>query len=105
MALLKKSDASFVDTIMEELTGEPVITEEEVEAIKADEVRKRLLGANTERLELATGIVSNQFGLDDDYRVNKFDDKGKVVKLTLENSDFVIAVTIKDSERHGMYVG
>ena len=83
---------------------EPVVTQEEVEAIETAEEKRREEGANIKRLELATDVVSSQFNLGDDYTVNKFDDKGKVVKLTLENGDFVIAVTIKDSERHGMFV-
>ena len=56
------------------------------------------------RLELATSLVSSQFNLDENYKVTKFDDKGKVVNMTLENSDFIISVTVKDSDRHGMYV-
>lgn len=83
---------------------EPVITQEEKEAIQKAEEKKKEEGANTKRLELATGVVSSQFNLGNDYKVTKFDDKGKVVNMTLENGDFILAVTIKDSDRHGMYV-
>ena len=61
-------------------------------------------GADTQRLRLATNVVSSKFNLDSSYRVTKFDDKGKVVNLTLENENFTISVTIKDSERHEMIV-
>ena len=99
MALLKKNE----NAVPEEAMVAP-ITSDEVRAIEEDNAERREQGASTERLELATDIISRQFGLDDGYMVNKFDDKGKVVKLTLENNNFIIAVTIKDSERHGMFV-
>lgn len=83
---------------------EPVITQDEKEAIQKAEEDKAKKSADTRRLQLATNVVSGQFNLDPSYSVSKFDDKGKVVNLTLENSDFVINVTIKDSERHGMHV-
>ena len=82
----------------------PMMTEEEKEAVKKAEEKLASESANTERLQLATNVVSQQFNLDPSYDVKKFDDKGKVVNLTLENKDFIINVTIKDSERHGMHV-
>lgn len=85
-------------------TNEQVMTSEEKTAIEKEEARKIEEGANIKRLELATGVVSEQFGLSDDYSVNQFSDKGKVVKLQLENPEFIINVTIKDSERHGMHI-
>lgn len=83
---------------------EPAMTADEKEAVTKAEEKKEADGASTERLRLATKVVSDKFNLGNDYKVNKFDDKGKVVNLTLENHEFTIAVTIKDSERHGMYV-
>lgn len=80
------------------------MNEEEKEALEVAEQKNKDEGASTKRLELATGIVSSRFNLGDDYSVKKFDDKGKVVNMTLENDDFSINVTIKDSDRHGMYV-
>lgn len=87
-----------------EYVEEPIMTEDEKEAVKKAEELKELEGADTQRLRLATNVVSSKFNLDPTYRVSKFDDKGKVVNLTLENKDFTISVTIKDSERHGMIV-
>lgn len=95
MALKKKKS---------EEVNQEVMTQEEKEAITKEEERVKEAGANTMRLELATSLVSSQFNLDENYKVTKFDDKGKVVNMTLENSDFIISVTVKDSDRHGMYV-
>lgn len=80
------------------------LNEDEVEAIQSAEQNDMEESADTRRLQLATNVVSKQFNLDPSYSLSKFDDKGKVVKLTLENKEFIIDVTIKDSDRHGMYV-
>ena len=58
--------------------------------------------ATVERLMTATHLVSKQFGLDSSYHCTKFNDKGRVIELTLDGEDFVVAVTIKNSEAHGM---
>lgn len=84
---------------------EVIITEEEQEAIEQEEQRILYeVSASFERLQLATRIVSDRFGLNDDYSVTKFNDKGKVVDITLENKDFVVSCIIKNSETQGMYV-
>ena len=103
----KKNTAPAVEeNVVEEAVQEkePAMTQEEKEVIQKDEEAKTEKSADTRRLQLATNVVSGQFNLDPSYSVSKFDDKGKVVNLTLENSDFIINVTIKDSERHGMHV-
>ena len=92
-----------VSEVVEETQTPFYMNEEEKEALEVAEQKKKDEGASTKRLELATGIVSSRFNLGDDYSVKKFDDKGKVVNMTLENDDFSINVTIKDSDRHGMY--
>ena len=102
--LSSKKKADTTPAVEETKQEEPVMTEEEKEAIQKSEEKKREQSADTRRLQLATNVVSSQFNLDPSYSVSKFDDKGKVVNLTLENSDFIINVTIKDSERHGMHV-
>ena len=102
--LSSKKKADTTPAVEETKQEEPVITEEEKEAIQKSEEKKKEQSADTRRLQLATNVVSSQFNLDPSYSVSKFDDKGKVVNLTLENSDFIINVTIKDSERHGMHV-
>ena len=83
---------------------EEVMTAEEIEAVHEDEQKRLDASASMERLQLANRIVSEKFGLDDEYTVTKFNDKGKVVELTLENSEFIVACTIKNSEAQGMYI-
>ena len=83
---------------------EPAMNEEEKEALEIQAQEILDSSASMERLQLATAIVSNKFGLDDEYSVTKFNDKGKVVDLTLENKEFIISCTIKNSEAQGMYV-
>lgn len=102
--LSSKKKADTTPAVEETKQEETVMTEEEKEAIQKSEEKKKEQSADTRRLQLATNVVSSQFNLDPSYSVSKFDDKGKVVNLTLENSDFIINVTIKDSERHGMHV-
>lgn len=102
--LSSKKKADTTPAVEETKQEEPVMTEEEKEAIQKSEEKKKEQSADTRRLQLATNVVSSQFNLDPSYSVSKFDDKVKVVNLTLENSDFIINVTIKDSERHGMHV-
>ena len=102
--LSSKKKADTTPAVEETKQEEPVMTEEEKEAIQKSEEKKKEQSADTRRLQLATNVVSSQFNLDPSYSVSKFDGKGKVVNLTLENSDFIINVTIKDSERHGMHV-
>lgn len=104
MALKKKAiEAPVVEETVVE-TEETVMTADEKEAIQKAEENKEDESADIMRLKLATSLVSGKFNLDQSYSVKKFEDKGKVVNLTLENKDFILNVTIKDSERHGMHV-
>ena len=104
MALKKKAIEATVaeETVVE--TEETVMTAEEKEVIQKAEEDREEESADIMRLKLATNLVSGKFNLDPSYSVKKFDDKGKVVNLTLENKDFILNVTIKDSDRHGMYI-
>lgn len=101
-----KTKKKLEETVTEEVVQEkePAMTEEEKEAIQKAEEEETKESADTRRLQLATSVVSQQFNLDTTYSVSKFEDKGKVVNLTLANSDFILNVTIKDSERHGMHI-
>ena len=102
MALKKKAIEAPVaeETVVEET----VMTEDEKEAIQKAEEDREEESADIMRLKLATNLVSGMFNLDPSYSVKKFEDKGKVVNLTLENKEFILNVTIKDSDRHGMYI-
>lgn len=106
MALKKtKTDdvSQAVDTLVDSVVNE-IMTPDEIEAIQEDEQNRFDNSASVQRLQLATRIVSEKFGLDDRYSVTKFNDKGKVVDLALENSEFIVSVTIKNSEAQGMTV-
>lgn len=92
------------EAIVETITSEDTLTHEEFEAIQKAKEEEENESADTMRLQLATNLVSKKFNLDPSYSVKKFDDKGKVVNLALENKDFILNVTIKDSDKHGMYV-
>ncbi len=101
--MAKLSKKKEVDTTPETVTAE-VLPDGELKIIKQTEEEDTLQSADTRRLQLATNLVSKQFNLDPSYHINKFDDKGKVTNLTLENKEFIISVTIKDSHRHGLVV-
>lgn len=100
---LKKTKNDVPQDAVDEIIDE-VITSAEIKAIQDDEQKRFDNSASVQRLQLATRIVSEKFGLDDEYSVTKFNDKGKVVELALENSQFIVAVTIKNSEVQGMTV-
>ena len=100
-------ETAVEETTVEEAVQEekePVITQDEKEVIKKAVEEDTKESADTQRLQLATNLVSGKFNLDPSQSVKKFEDKGKVVNLTLENHEFIINVTIKDSDRPGMYI-
>ena len=101
MPLKTKKKVEVVESEVVQQEQPEVLTEEEIKAIKNEDEK---VCADTRRLQLANEVVSKQFNLDLSYSISKFDDKGKVVNLTLENSNFILSVTIKDSDKHGMYV-
>lgn len=80
-----------------------VMNEPEVQSAKAED-EAAVNEATTKRLNLLLGIVTKKFNLDDTYTVRQFNDKGKVMNITLENDEFSVAVVVKDSERHGLVV-
>lgn len=82
----------------------PSMNEPEVQSAKKADEQAVENGASSEKLNLLLGLVSSKFGLDDTYAVCKYTDKGKVMDISLENSEFVVSVTVKDSERHGLIV-
>lgn len=91
-----------VSTPVESNESESMITPEESEALESQIEDEKEAGASTKRLEVATMLVSNKFNLDDSYRVTSFADKGKSLKLTLENKEFILSIDIKDTEHQGL---
>lgn len=96
---LKKSKTTPTTTEQE---NEPVemMTPEEHAAAQEGMNDQMNSGANSERLRLASALVCRTFNIPEDFRITKFNDKGKVIDLTLEGDDFIVSVTIKNSEAH-----
>ena len=97
MALKKKSNVEETAPIVTEEVAEEMVeaTIEYNEAEVDEDLALR-------RLTNATTVVKNIFHLGDDYVITKFNDKGRSVDLTLNNREFTISVTIKDTEMHGI---
>lgn len=102
MASLKKYQNLNDQPKKSEVIENSPMNEEEMQSAKnLDEITG---GATAERLDFLLNLVSSKFGFDDTYAVRKFDDKGKVISITLENEDFIVAVTVKNGEQHGLFV-
>ena len=97
MALKKKSNVEETTPIVTEEVAEEMVeaTIEYNEAEVDEDLALR-------RLTNATTVVKNIFHLGDDYVITKFNDKGRSVDLTLNNREFTISVTIKDTEMYGI---
>ena len=97
MALKKKSNVEETAPIVTEEVAEEMVeaTIEHNEAEVDEDLALR-------RLTNATTVVKNIFHLGDDYVITKFNDKGRSVDLTLNNIEFTISVTIKDTEMYGI---
>ena len=97
MALKKKSNVEETAPIVTEEVAEEMVeaTIEYNEAEVDEDLALR-------RLTNATTVVKNIFHLGDDYVITKFNDKGRSVDLTLNNREFTISVTIKDTEMYGI---
>lgn len=96
---LKKSKTAPATTEQEKESVEMMTPEEHAAAQEGmnDQMNS---GANSERLRLASALVCRTFNIPEDFRITKFNDKGKVIDLTLEGDDFIVSVTIKNSEAH-----
>ena len=97
MALKKKKEVEESTTVVTEEVAEEMIeaTKEHNEANIDEDLALR-------RLTNATSVVKNIFHLGDDYVITKFNDKGRSIDLTLNNPEFTISVTIKDTEVYGI---
>lgn len=91
--------------VVEESTPveEPKLNEDEILAQKKQEELKESEGADIRRMKQTTALLSSKFNLDNAYAVKNFDDKGKVIKETLEGKDFILTITVKDSEKHNIF--
>lgn len=114
MALKAKKSKEVLPEVTEEMlvetpkveetpVEEPKLNEDEILAQKKQEELKEEEGADMRRMKQTTALLSSKFNLDKEYAVKNFDDKGKVIKETLEGKDFILTITVKDSEKHCIY--
>lgn len=97
---LKKSKTAPAATEQENESATEMMTPEEHAAAQENMNDQMNSGANSERLRLASALMCRTFNIPEDFRITKFNDKGKVIDLTLEGDDFIVSVTIKNSEAH-----
>ena len=78
--------------------------EREVLEEQASDIAEEESKVSTEKMQRAIDLVSRKFNLlGGDFVVTGFVDKGTKVAVSLANADFDIAVTIKDSDRYGIF--
>ena len=79
---------------------------EECEVLEeqASDIAEEESKVSTEKMQRAVDLVSRKFNLlGGDFVVTGFVDKGTKVAVSLANADFDIAITIKDSDRYGIF--
>lgn len=78
--------------------------EREVLEEQASDVAEEESKVSTEKMQRAIDLVSRKFNLlGGDFVVTGFVDKGTKVAVSLANADFDISITIKDSDRYGIF--
>lgn len=78
--------------------------EREVLEEQASDVAEEESKVSTEKMQRAVDLVSCKFNLlGGDFVVTGFVDKGTKVAVSLANADFDISITIKDSDRYGIF--
>ena len=78
--------------------------EREVLEEQASDIAEEESKVSTEKMQRAVDLVSRKFNLlSGDFVVTGFVDKGTKVAVSLANADFDIAITIKDSDRYGIF--
>ena len=71
---------------------------------QASDIAEEESKVSTEKMQRAIDLVSRKFNLlSGDFVVTGFVDKGTKVAVSLANADFDIAITIKDSDRYGIF--
>ena len=78
--------------------------EREVLEEQASDIAEEESKVSTEKMQRAIDLVSRKFNLlGGDFVVTGFVDKGTKVAVSLANADFDISITIKDSDRYGIF--
>ena len=71
---------------------------------QASDIAEEESKVSTEKMQRAIDLVSRKFNLlGGDFVVTGFVDKGTKVAVSLANADFDISITIKDSDRYGIF--
>ena len=86
MALKKTTAKEIVDGVVEE---NPTDTKDTKEV------------ASVDRLNSAIDLMCRKFGVDEEYVLTAFTDKGSSIKITMSSADFEVACTIKNPDLYG----
>ena len=57
--------------------------------------------ASVDRLNSAIDLMCRKFGVDEEYVLTAFADKGSSIKITMSSADFEVACTIKNPDLYG----
>ena len=71
------------------------VVESTVENVTEKEV------ASVDRLNSAIDLMCRKFGVDEEYVLTAFADKGSSIKITMSSADFEVACTIKNPDLYG----
>ena len=86
MALKKTTAKEIVDGVLEENSTDIKDTKEV---------------ASVDRLNSAIDLMCRKFGVDEEYVLTAFADKGSSIKITMSSADFEVACTIKNPDLYG----
>ena len=87
MALKKTTAKEIVDGVVEE---NPTTDTKDTKEV-----------ASSERLNSAIDLMCRKFGVDEEYVLTAFADKGSSIKITMSSADFEVACTIKHPDLYG----
>ena len=57
--------------------------------------------ASVDRLNSAIDLMCRKFGVDEEYVLTAFADKGSSIKITMSSADYEVACTIKNPNLYG----
>ena len=87
MALKKTTAKEIVDGVLEE---NPTTNTKDTKEV-----------ASVDRLNSAIDLMCIKFGVDEEYVLTAFADKGSSIKITMSSADFEVACTIKNPDLYG----
>ena len=87
MALKKTTAKEIVDDVVED---NPTTDTKDTKEV-----------ASVDRLNSAIDLMCRKFGVDEEYVLTAFADKGSSIKITMSSADFEVACTIKNPNLYG----